>query len=461
MGFNIESQHNKASDPEDFEKSMDKFLNKHPPFATNRYCKHFLTDLSNWYTDDAQLFYISDCSKKKVIPSSYFLRNMKSNNLAMEHCVLGFRRCRPLLNSIGSYTAITSLNLSDACLTDESIPDLCNMFKENSTITELNLSDNHITSKHAEALCDVLTSSAQLERVDLHGNRFDDKAGVYFSELMATSLRMSYLNLSRNDFGEAAAVYFGRALPQATSLMELDVGWNRLGTGGMRQFGKGLAENKYLKILNLSFNGIGPSRGCRELAVSLKGNKTLETLDLSGNRIFPEGAVLLSKGFVSNATLISLDLTRNPLQTAGCYAILTGILKNTNCALRELDLRGIILNKEFRELQDAARMKLPKLVVRTGGSVPRRGKTDFLTKYSNTKELLQKMGKITGHTLADMLRPLDTTGDKLVTRQKFIKALYMYLPKIGVDLGEEQMKELMLEIDPNGEEEIDFRDFER
>ncbi|CAH8438618.1 unnamed protein product [Dicrocoelium dendriticum] len=412
-------------DPDDYETSAEKSLAKQPPFATTRYCKpNYAMDLGSWYTDEAQLFYISDCTKKKVIASSYFLRNMKEAKLSLEHCVLGVRRCKPILNSVGFYTAITSLNLSDACLTDESIPDLCNMFKENSVITELILSDNHITSKHAEALCDVLTSSAQLERVDLHGNRFDDKASVYFSELMATSLRMSYLNLSRNDFGEAATVQFGRALPQATSLVELDVAWNRLGTGGMRQFGKGLAENKYLKILNLSFNGIGPSRGCRELAIALKGNKTLECLNLSGNRISPEGAVLLSRGF-SNSTLLILDLTRNPLQTAGCFAILTGILKNTNSALRELNLQGIIVNKDFRDLQDAARMKLPNLVVRAGGSVPLCKEAGFANKYPSTKQLLQKMGRITGHTLADMLRPFDPTGDKLVTRQKFIEVLYV------------------------------------
>lgn len=35
------------------------------------------------------------------------------------------------------------------------------------------------------------------------------------------------------------------------------------------------------------------------------------------------------------------QMARNPMQTAGCYAILTGVLKNPNCGLLELDLQVI------------------------------------------------------------------------------------------------------------------------
>ncbi|KAF6768237.1 hypothetical protein AHF37_03427 [Paragonimus kellicotti] len=413
----------------------------------------------NWYTDDAQLMYISECINCKTVVSGYFLRHIDGDVLEMMHCVLGSARLRPILNSIANNMTITKLDLTDACLDDESVPDLCNMFKENTVITELNLSENQLTSKCAENLCDVLASSAQLERIDLHSNRFDDKSGIYFSELMATSLRMSYLNLSYNNFGDVSTVQFGRALPQATSLVELNLSWNRLGSGGMRPFAKGLAENKYLKSLNLSFNGIGPRKGCPELALALKGNKTLEVLDVSGNRISPEGAVLFSKGFYNNTTLKHLYMTRNPLQTAGCYAILTGIMRNVNSGLRELDLQGILVNQDFRQLQDEARIKLPKLVVRTGKQTTEQIRAlspKFQQPDVSPKLIVQTMGRVTKQTLADVLKPLDPSGEKVVTRQAFIKTLY----KLGIDFTEEQMKQFMLEMDPQYEEEINFQDFE-
>ncbi|KAA3682287.1 uncharacterized protein DEA37_0013850 [Paragonimus westermani] len=290
----------------------------------------------------------------------------------------------------------------------QSVSDLCNMLKENMVITELNLSENHLTSKCAENLCDVLASSAQIERIDLHGNRFDDKSGIYFSELMATSLRMSYLNLSYNNFGDVSTVQFGRALPQATSLVELNLSWNRLGSGGMRPFAKGLAvclpytgvstENKYLRSLNLSFNGIGPRKGCPELALTLKGNKALEVLDISGNRISPEGAVLFCKGFYNNTTL--------------------------------KHLYGILVNQDFRQLQDEARIKLPKLVVRAGKQTTEQIRAlspKFQQPDVSPKFIVQTMGRVTKQTLADVLKPLDPPGDKVVTRQAFIKMLYVRL----------------------------------
>ncbi|TGZ58568.1 hypothetical protein CRM22_009569 [Opisthorchis felineus] len=277
----------------------------------------------NWYSDHDQLQYISECMKQKVIPSGYFLRHMSGELLKMPHCVLGSARIRLLCGAMAKNTTIKNLDLTNAGLGDESVPDLCNMFKDNNTIVEVNLSENKLTSKCAENLCDVLASSTQLERIDLHGNKFDDKAGVYFAELMATSLGMSYLNLSFNDFGETSVVQIGRALPQATSLIELDLSWNRLGWGAMRPFARGLAENKYLRSLNLSFNGIGPRKGCPELALALKGNKTLEHLDISGNRISPEGAVLLSKGLYFNTTLRRIKSFVNPLISVDRHALKT------------------------------------------------------------------------------------------------------------------------------------------
>ncbi|KAG5445137.1 hypothetical protein CSKR_103972 [Clonorchis sinensis] len=418
---------------------------------------------SNWYSDHDQLQYISECLKQKVIPSGYFLRHMSGELLKMPHCVLGSARIRPICGVMGKNTTITNLDLTNAGLGDESVPDLCNMFKDNNTIVEVNLSENKLTSKCAENLCDVLASSTQLERIDLHGNKFDDNAGVYFAELMSTSLGMSYLNLSFNDFGEMSVVQIGRALPQATSLTELDLSWNRLGWGAMRPFARGLAENKYLKTLNLSFNGIGPRKGCPELALALKGNKTLENLDISGNRISPEGAVLLSKGLYSNTTLRRIKLCRNPLQTAGCFALLTGLLRNVNSGLRELDLSGIPVNNDFRDLQDTARRTLPNLVVRAGKFTTdkvRAISAKLLMSNPSPKYIIQTMGHVTGHTLGSMLRPLDTTGDKLVTRQAFIRVLNEYLAKIGLEFTEEQITQLLEEVDPQNEEEIDFRDFE-
>ncbi|CAH8528672.1 unnamed protein product [Heterobilharzia americana] len=412
-----------------------------------------------WQTDPDQLQYIKDCRACGATPSGYFLRHLKDQNLSLKHSVLGLKKLKPIFSSISNNSIITQLDLTNTFLDDECVNYLCYMLRDNTCITDLNLSENQFTSKSAEALCEVFASTAQLSKLSLRRNLFDDNSGIFFSELIATSLKLAHMNISYNDLGDLSCYYIGRALPQATTLVEFDLSWNRLGGRKMDYFGKGLAENKNLKYLNLSANGIGPNIGCRELAYALRNNQTLNTLDLSDNRISPEGSVLLSKGFYVNSTLTCLRMARNPMQTAGCFAILAGILRNPNCGLIELDLHDIIVNQDFLDLQDSARVKLPNLCVRCGPTTndkvralsPRFRRPEF-----SPKEILITMGRCTKQSLADLLRPLDNVGDKVVTRQAFIKILNIYMMKLGIQFTEEQMKKLMLDLDPENHEEINF-----
>ncbi|KAK4471242.1 hypothetical protein MN116_004688 [Schistosoma mekongi] len=432
---------------------------KSPDNSQIKKCKRLLSAVDHWYTDPDQLEYMNDCRSRGSPPSRYFLRHLKDENLSLKYSVLGLKKLKPIFSSISSSLNITQLDLGNAYLTDECVNHLCHMLNENTYITDLNLSENQLTSKSVEHLCEVLVSSTELLRLNLRKNLFNDSAGKFFAELIATSLKLTYINISYNDLGELTCQYIGRALPQATTLTEIDLSWNRLGCGKMIYFTKGLAENRKLMYLNLSVNGIGPKRGCTELAYAIRNNQTLQTLDLSDNRINPEGAVLLSKGFYVNSTLTCLRMARNPMQTAGCYAILTGILKNPNSGLMELDLQDIIVNQDFLELQDSARIKLPNLCVRYGHTTTDKMRVlspRFKRPEYTPKQILTIMGYSTKQSLADLLHPLDTVGNKTVKRQVFVKILNIYMMRLGIQFTEEQMKLLMQELDPNSQEEINF-----
>ncbi|VDP31841.1 unnamed protein product [Schistosoma mattheei] len=355
--------------------------------------------------------------------STNFANTMKDSSIGKEQSKLAgnshVKRCKRLLSAKAFIILYCSVNF-------QCVNHLCHMLRENTFITNLNLSENHLTSKSAEYLCETLALSTELLQLNLRKNLFDDIAGKFFSELITTTRKLKYMNISYNDLGELSCQYIGRALPQATTLTEFDLSWNRLGRGKMNIFGKGLAENINLKHLNLSANGIGPKKGCTDLAYALKNNLTLETLDLRDNRINPEGSVLLSKGFYVNSTLTCLRMARNPMQTAGCYAILTGVLKNPNCGLLELDLQDIIVNQDFLDLQDSARIKLPNLCVRYGQATTDKIRVlspRFKRSECSPKEILIIMGRSTKQSLADLLRPLDIVGNKTITRQLFVKIL--------------------------------------
>nr|VZI03207.1 unnamed protein product [Spirometra erinaceieuropaei] len=118
-----------------------------------------------------------------------------------------------------------------------------------------------------------------------------------------------------------------------------------------------------LKKLNFAYNGLGPINGCKELTIGIKSNLILEELDLSDNRISPEGAVLLGKGLQVNASLKTLKMDRNPLQSAGCYVILNFIIKNPNKTLKVLTFEDIEVNESFRLLEGQALTALPDLTI--------------------------------------------------------------------------------------------------
>ncbi|CAH8849533.1 unnamed protein product [Trichobilharzia szidati] len=208
---------------------------------TRRKSKRVSSTPAYWYTDTDQLQYIKNCRASGTIPSRYFLRHLKDENLNLKHSVLGLRKLKPILASISNNFSITQLDLTNACINDECVNDLCHMFRENTCITDLNLSENQITSKSAEILCEVLASATQLLRLNLRKNLFSDSSGIFFSELIATSLNLVYMNISYNDLGEMSCYYIGRALPQATTLIEFDLSWNRLKGKKLDFIGKGLA----------------------------------------------------------------------------------------------------------------------------------------------------------------------------------------------------------------------------
>lgn len=141
-------------------------------------------------------------------------------------------------------------------------------------------------------------------------------------------------------------------------LVTLDLKNNDIGRG-VTYIAQVLKRNRTLKVLNLSANRIEP-QGLAALAEALKYNSTLETLDLSGNpccgsslegiaalrtmftvnhtlkRLFlsdtgmtTDGAIDLAEFIPENRGLLHLDLTSNPaIGTAGILAVSSGLKSN-------------------------------------------------------------------------------------------------------------------------------------
>lgn len=414
--------------------------------------KAFDTDLEDKETTTAydptgRTAYIEGCKKVGVVPASYFLRHMNDPHLSMKHHGLGSQGMRAIAMSLVSNTSVLTLDLSDNWLGHPGGHAVCEMLRDNCFITHLDLSDNKFGLQTAESLSQTLQQNSTLTHVTLSGNDFDDKAAVHFSDAIMNTTKLEYLNLSHNLFGENAGIILGPAIADNSSLKELDLSWNSIRRKGAVAIAQGIKNNVYMKKINLAWNGFG-LEGSIAFGDALKGNQVLEELDLTNNRITSEGAVLIGKGVSVNETLTTIRLGRNPMQTAGCYGICAAILRNPNCALKELDFKDILVNKDFDDIFKQVQEQVPDIKMRHGGMEPPK----------KPRARIHPMVKLTNYIeknnlrLVDFFNKFDKDGSMSVTYEEFQQGI----EDTGIKLTQEEVQILLSELDSDGDGEINF-----
>lgn len=414
--------------------------------------KAFDTDLEDKETTTAydptgRTAYIEGCKKVGVVPASYFLRHMNDPHLSMKHHGLGSQGMRAIAMSLVSNTSVLTLDLSDNWLGHPGGHAVCEMLRDNCFITHLDLSDNKFGLQTAESLSHTLQQNSTLTHVTLSGNDFDDKAAVHFSDAIMNTTKLEYLNLSHNLFGENAGIILGPAIADNSSLKELDLSWNSIRRKGAVAIAQGIKNNVYMKKINLAWNGFG-LEGSIAFGDALKGNQVLEELDLTNNRITSEGAVLIGKGVSVNETLTTIRLGRNPMQTAGCYGICAAILRNPNCALKELDFKDILVNKDFDDIFKQVQEQVPDIKMRHGGMEPPK----------KPRARIHPMVKLTNYIeknnlrLVDFFNKFDKDGSMSVTYEEFQQGI----EDTGIKLTQEEVQILLSELDSDGDGEINF-----
>jgi hypothetical protein len=114
------------------------------------------------------------------------------------------------------------------------------------------------------------------------------------------------------EWGDADVVELCEVLPRFTFLRTLDLSQNKIGPEGASALGKALKFNAVMTELELGVNEIG-DEGAKAIAEALKVNAVLTELGLTSNNISPEGAVAISEVLKVNAVLTSVDLRVNDI----------------------------------------------------------------------------------------------------------------------------------------------------
>ncbi len=217
-----------------------------------------------------------------------------------------------------------------------------------------------------KALCRVLRSNRTIRILYLDGNRFNDDCAPFFAEVFSQNEYLSYINLNKNFFeNEPTGRLFGQSLAENQTIEEFHLGWNHLRAKTCGYLIKPLVSNARLTLLDLSWNGAA-LLAAKAIFELLKKNSTLEKLHLDNNQFNTECATYIGKGLAKNETLKLITLNGNPLESSGCYAILRPLIKHPTSQIQIIDLRGIIVNKDFIDLVAELLPILPQLTIKLG-----------------------------------------------------------------------------------------------
>ncbi|CAF0881524.1 unnamed protein product [Brachionus calyciflorus] len=392
--------------------------------------------------------YLENCRKQKTIPVSYFLRHINDQVLVLKHHGLGLPGIRPVSAALMNNSIVTKLDLSDNWLGPEGAEYISKMLKENCFITDLNLSENNMSFKGVETLKEVLKSNNSITHLTLRGNKFDDASAAAWAEIISNTIRIEYLDLSHNNFGEESGKILGAAIGENISIKKLILSWNNIRRKGALGIAKGLAANSVLRSFEIGWNGLSQD-GCKALMKTLKENETLEELDLSNNRIATEGAVYIAKGLMTNQTLRILKMGLNPMESAGCFSIIKALQKNLNTKIESLDFSEIIVDKYFNDEFKNFQTAFPHINVKTG--------CDGISLKPKIKinPILKLRNFIDKHhiKLIDFFNKFDKDGSMAVTREEFRNGIL----ELGVRFTQEEIDQLINELDPDGDGEINYR----
>jgi len=227
-------------------------------------------------------------------------------------------------------TVVTSIKLARNSIGHKGAEAFAKTICCNETIKYADLSSNRIGSEGATALAGALRQNRALEVLKIGGNFIGDSGITEISSGLLENQSLRELDLQNNGISGVGLEALSRAIRgREAGFDTLELGWNKINEDGMAGLVDAISCNSVLTQLGLSMCEL--SAECiRLLAEGLRKNKSIECLDLSGNNIKAEEAVVLVDALVNHPRIRSINLKSNAFGEVGLNAVATLIEKKKN-----------------------------------------------------------------------------------------------------------------------------------
>lgn len=150
-------------------------------------------------------------------------------------------------------------------------------------------------------------------------------------------------NIKARDWEAVLAPYPNRCVER------LDLSYERIGPEGAATLASALQNNDTVGSLNLWQNDIG-TEGAVAMAKALESNSTLRWLNMCHNKIDNKGAVSLGKALERNNTVTTMDLRGNHIDSEGAAALARALESNSTVTVLSLPYYDI--SHEVEQLVD-------------------------------------------------------------------------------------------------------------
>ncbi|XP_046346704.1 leucine-rich repeat-containing protein 74B-like [Haliotis rufescens] len=407
--------------------------------------------------DESRHVYLAACRKLNIVPSSSYLRCVRSKVVKLNHQGLTVRAVKAVCISLVEQLTVTELHLANNDIGDAGLRCVVDMLHHNSIIHVLDVSNNNLRSPGAAMLSGLLAENDSLQVLKAAGNRFKDGDAGQLGEALAKNTTLRSLDLSHNEIRDGGGK-LGKCLGLNSTLETLNLSWNHLRSAGVAGMAAGIKGNTVLRSLDLSWNGLG-TEGARTVGGALRDNTTLEELALNSCRIGQQALGDLLKKMQSNNTLNTLRLSNNPITHQGAVYLVEFLRDHPSMEIHTVEISDVVVSGEFSRLIDSVRCFRPTFRVVHGDTL--RGGDAVLRELQLPRmKVRDPLVVVMEHVdsqdmrLVDLFTAHDSDNKGAVSRQDFMRAI----KEAGVNLEERQVQRLVDMLDRDCSGEIDFVD---
>lgn len=243
---------------------------------------------------------------------SWLMAHSGLDTLDLSDCSLGDTGMQTLATWVKTCPVPIKLNVESNGIGPEGVKSLAHALP-GSQVTSLMLNDTRIGDDGMRSLCEKLPGARQLQALQLHGVGMGNEGLKALAEALPQSaVQQLSIEDGNSHYDDAGARHLAEGLRNNPGLTQIRLRLPGIGDEGWTQLAQSLKSNTQLcNVIFHAMSGPDPVSDrmfSTTLADSLRGNRTLQSLDLGGIQLSEDGARAINDSVRGHPSLVDLSL---------------------------------------------------------------------------------------------------------------------------------------------------------